>query len=177
MSEALVDDLSAALNIVGFRRDQDDALLTKELSAKSWTSSYARVYVADVSREPAPDWPSLLDEIDRTVLTALRTDELKNGGVLDAHVCFIVDDFSGRGIAMQLDERRIRNVSRKYWIERREGFAGLQSRLSLLGMAHLSVLTSDSSFGISAADQEWVDMLVQDGPAPVFQRFMKNVGC
>lgn len=176
MADAPIDLLSDALACVGFGTD-GDIFFGEGLLARRWSSSYAHVYLASVERSAEKDWSVLLDEVDRVVLSALKADELQRGGVLDAHVCFIIDDLSRRTIENQVDERRMRNVSRKYWIERAEGISGFQSRLSLLSINRIAEFSAESSFGLSPVDQEWVDMLVEDGPEAVYKRFLSTTGC
>ena len=176
MADLLINQLSDALARVGFGTDADISL-GESLLAKRWISPYAHVYVASVEKSAEQDWKVVLDEADRTVLSALKTDELQRGGVLDAHVCFIIDDFSRLTIEKQIDERQMRNVSRKYWIERAEGISGFESRLSLLGIDRITDLSAESSFGLSPEDQEWVDMLVEEGPESVYQTFLREAGC
>jgi hypothetical protein len=168
--------LSDALQLVGFHQNVE-ASLREGLSARRWSSSYAHVYVVDVLEGAVDKWPELLAEVDRQVLNQLRADELTSGGVMDAHVCFLIDDLSRRQIEARVDERSARNVSRKYWIGRAEGFEGFQARLSLLSMGSVSALAPRASFGISADDQKWVDVLVEEGPDVVFRRLLAESGC
>ena len=176
LANAVIDQLSDALASVGFG-GSGETFLGEGLPAKRWSSPYAHVYVVSVEKSIEKDWTALLDDVDRTVLNVLKSDELQTGGVLDAHVCFVIDDFSRRSIDKQVDEGRLRNVSRKYWIERAEGIGGFQSRLSLLGIDRVAELSAESSFGLSPNEQEWVDMLLDDGPESVYQRFLNKEGC
>lgn len=172
-----LDELSERFTEVSLEPVVGDVTLSEGIQARRWTSSYAHLYVADVPPGQTWDWKALLAEIDSKVLAGLRQDELAAGGIVDAHICFLVDDETRQAAFEEIDEKSVRHVARKYWIERDEGGAALLTRLTLLPVSALTKLPGYAGMGIDTADEDWLAQLLQDGPSSTFERFAGTTEC
>lgn len=172
-----LDGLADRFSEVSLAPDPVTFALSDEINARRWTSPYAHLYVADVPSGAVSDWKVLLATIDSLILASLRKDEFEAGGVIDAHICFLVDGETKQAAQAQIDEKNVRHVARKYWIERDEGSSAFLSRLTLLPISALPQLSGYAGMGLERADEEWLTRLLVDGPSQTFDCFSSGTGC
>lgn len=177
MTLELVNKLTDRFAEVDLRISDPSVSLAEGVVAHLWVSPYAHVYLADVPVMKKLDWKSILADVDSRVLAHLRREEIKSGGVIDAHVCFIVDDDARKELESQIDEIKLRHVARKYWLDRKRAFEDVLSRLTLLTTDALPHVGGRTDMGLTASEESWVERIVKEGPASSFQAFVTKEKC
>lgn len=167
-------DVGALLAQVGII-EQADSELAPGISAKTYQSDYARVYIADCGDARSHDWAEVVRMVDRKVLQDMRIAELSGGGVIDSHVCFIVSEHDDPTAWVQRNEHLVRQVSRKYWIKRSRVQHELENRLTLLPVTSAPALWHTDHAVLSTDDRAWLARLTEDGPATLFAEFISRV--
>lgn len=175
MLSQLVNSLNPHFEEVEFELDDSGINVTKNLIAHQWKSDYAHFYLAEVATDSGLDWKKLILEVDRMVLGNLQKSEFETGGVIDAHVCFVVEGGIKRGVADQLGERVFRNISRKYWVSKESAYESILLRLPILSISELPQIDLVSDMGLDKVDNEWLENIVKN-PSKAAASFLKRIG-
>lgn len=156
------------------REDGAPSELVPGIEVNIFDSDYARLYIANCARIEKLDWPETVRQVDRKVLHDLRSRELSGGGVVDAHVCFIVVDDTDPMAWAAKNEQLVRQVSRKYWINSSIEQEELACRLTILPI-ETTPLQQGSRAGLPSDSVKWLDDLVTDGVSSTVERFMSTL--
>jgi hypothetical protein len=168
-------DIRPLLAQVGIEEQENEAELIPGITAKTYRSAYARLYVADCANTKIEDWSDAIRRIDRRVLQDIRASELSDGGVVDAHICFVIQEDSDPTSWIQQNEQLVRHVSRKYWIKQSKLGTELGNRLTLLPITGAPSLQQTDNLDLSTADKNWLDRLVSDGPTMLSTDFLSHL--
>lgn len=168
ISNTAVKKLLAQVGIVEHAGSSE---LAPGITADTFESEYARLYITNCVLSDSIDWSDVVRRVDRKILQDVRSTELAGGGVIDAHVCFVVIDDKYPLSWAQQNEQLVRHVSRKYWINSSNLQDELENRLTLLPVTSAPPLSS-AQIDLSREDISWLDHLVLDGATGTFTRFI-----
>lgn len=167
-------EIKRLLEQVGMREDGASSELVPGIEASIFDSDYARLYIVNCARIEKLDWPETVRQVDRKILHDLRSRELSGGGVVDAHVCFIVVDDTDPMAWAAKNEQLVRQVSRKYWIKSSMEQEELACRLTILPI-NTTPLQQGSRAGLPSDSGKWLDDLVTDGVSATVEKFIATL--
>ncbi|GGD47692.1 hypothetical protein [Pseudoxanthomonas indica] len=168
-------DLTLLLSQVGIVEHGPQIDLLPGVAAKVYRSSYVRLYIALCEQDTELNWPEIVRIVDKKVLEDIRGEELKDGGVVDAHVCFVANDAESASLWALRNERTVRNVSRKYWLSTSEFPSQLLNRLPILPISDPPNVQRSETLQLAADDSNWLDSLIAEGPSLTFTKFTSNL--